>query len=66
MLHELGHLLGLDHCIYYDCIMNGVSGIYELFNTSYELCPVCLCKIYRLLDFDIIKRFENLQVDYQG
>jgi len=27
--HEIGHLLGLKNCIYYECLMNGVSSADE-------------------------------------
>jgi len=23
MAHELGHMFGLTHCVYYNCLMNG-------------------------------------------
>jgi len=29
MCHEIGHQFGLQHCIYYECLMNGVNGADE-------------------------------------
>lgn len=26
MVHEIGHMFGLKHCIYYECTMNGGNG----------------------------------------
>ena len=38
-MHELGHCLGLDHCIYYSCFMGEIEG-----QAPYA-CPVCLRKL---------------------
>jgi archaemetzincin len=38
-MHELGHCLGLDHCIYYSCFMGENEG-----QAPYA-CPVCLRKL---------------------
>ena len=29
MTHELGHMFGLKHCIYYECLMNGLMSAEE-------------------------------------
>ena len=29
MLHEIGHMFGLKHCIYYECLLNGCNHIME-------------------------------------
>lgn len=61
MIHEIGHLFGLAHCIYYDCKMNGSNHLEESFSRSLFLCPVCLRKIHFNLRFDIKKRYEGLK-----
>jgi len=43
--HELGHCLGLDHCVYYACIMQGTAGMAEDLRQPPYLCPVCLSKL---------------------
>jgi archaemetzincin len=63
MLHETGHLFALKHCIYFKCLLNGSNHMGENFKKPFELCPVCLRKIWGNLKFDIIKRFENLVKD---
>lgn len=58
--HEVGHMFGLLHCVYYDCAMNG-SGILE--NTDKRplyFCPVCYRKLIKCLDFDHLERYEKL------
>ena len=60
MLHEVGHLLGLKHCIYYSCIMNGSNHLEENIGKPFEFCPVCLRKVWWNLKFDIIERYENI------
>jgi archaemetzincin len=60
MLHELGHLLGIKHCIYYNCLMNGSNHMKENFDKPFEVCPVCLRKLIGNLKFDVVDRFEGL------
>ena len=52
-LHETLHLIGLDHCIYMECIMNGTNLIEEADKKPFALCPICIRKvIYFDKDFD--------------
>jgi archaemetzincin len=39
MVHEIGHMFGLEHCTYFECTMNG-SNSYE------ESCRKIRCKYY--------------------
>jgi len=43
--HELGHILGMKHCIYYRCLMNGANSLEESDGTPCHLCPVCEKKL---------------------
>ncbi|KAF2713013.1 hypothetical protein K504DRAFT_497847 [Pleomassaria siparia CBS 279.74] len=43
--HELGHCMGMDHCVYYACNMQGTAGMTEDGRQPPYLCPVCLGKI---------------------
>ncbi len=60
LLHELGHLFGLEHCIYYNCLMNGTNNEIEMDQQTLHMCPVCLRKLYSTLQFDIRRRYEKL------
>ena len=43
--HELGHCLGIDHCVYYACVMQGTASIAEDKRQPPYLCPVDLEKM---------------------
>ncbi|PPQ78860.1 hypothetical protein CVT25_002430 [Psilocybe cyanescens] len=45
--HELGHCFGIDHCVYYACIMQGSSSLVEDVRQPPYLCPVDLAKLLR-------------------
>ena len=64
LVHELGHLLGLAHCIYFDCCMNGAGHLQEDFRQSMLLCPVDLRKLQLLCGFDVVQRYEGLKAFY--
>lgn len=66
MLHEIGHMLGMLHCIYYECLMNGSNNIEETDATPLHLCPVCLRKLHFCLDFSPIDWYSNLSQFYQS
>ena len=60
LVHELAHLLGVDHCIWYDCCMNGSGHLQEDFRQSMFLCPVDLNKLQRLCGFDVVARYRGM------
>ncbi|CAF2905757.1 unnamed protein product [Rotaria sp. Silwood2] len=67
LLHELGHLFGLKHCIYYICLMNGANNEIEMDRQPLYLCPVCLRKLYSTFQFnvrDVYEKFINLCEKY--
>jgi len=47
--HELGHCLGIGHCIYYACLMQGTAGLAEDCRQPPYLCPVCRAKVTRAM-----------------
>jgi archaemetzincin len=57
--HEVGHLLGLAHCITWRCVMNGSNHLEELDARPLEFCPVCLAKVCTSLDLDPAARAER-------
>eukprot|EP01083_Nonionella_stella_P004416 12772_1 len=46
LTHEIGHLFGLDHCPYFECVMNGANHLVESDAQPVHLCPICLHKLY--------------------
>jgi len=45
--HELGHCFGLDHCVWYACMMQGTTCLEEDVRQPPYLCPVCTNKVAR-------------------
>ncbi|KPM45379.1 hypothetical protein AK830_g1159 [Neonectria ditissima] len=43
--HELGHCVGMGHCVYYACVMQGTANMAEDVRQPPYLCPVCLAKV---------------------
>ena len=60
LVHEVGHLLGVDHCIHFACCMNGSGHLEEDFAQPSFLCPVCLHKVHALFGFDIADRYSAM------
>ena len=65
LVHEICHLLGIDHCIFFDCCMNGSGHLAEDFRQPMQLCPVDLRKLFTLVGFDITERYKSLQQFFQ-
>ena len=61
MVHEIGHMFGLEHCIYYECTMNGSNGPFEYdYRPNRTLCPVCLAKLKMNIKFDCLQRYQRM------
>ncbi|MBI4345914.1 MAG: hypothetical protein HY553_03600 [Elusimicrobia bacterium] len=60
LAHETGHLLGLKHCIYFLCPMNGANHLSEADAQPLRPCPVCLRKLQRAAGFDVGVRERRL------
>jgi len=63
-VHELLHLLGLDHCIYFACLMNGSGSLEEDHRQPHHLCPVCLKKLHLLVGLKEESRYRQLAEVY--
>lgn len=61
--HEVGHMIGMSHCVAYECTMNGNNHLEELDRTPFELCPVCLAKLCWNVGCDVDARARAL-VDF--
>lgn len=60
LAHEMGHLFGLRHCVFFRCLMNGANRIEEADSQPLRLCPVCLRKLQRVAGFDVAERERRL------
>ena len=65
MIHEIGHMFGLKHCIYYKCIMNGSNNLAENLQKSSNLCAICLRKLQLNIGFSIFERYQSLANCYK-
>jgi archaemetzincin len=65
LVHETGHMFGLLHCIYYQCVLNGSNSLVETDAGPQHLCPVCLRKLAWNTGLDLKKRYEELAAFYR-
>ncbi len=65
LVHEVGHLFGLEHCTFYRCVMNGSNHLQESDGRPLHVCPVCLRKLQHSIGFDPVKRYKALGDFYQ-
>jgi len=61
LAHETGHMFGMQHCIYFDCLMNGSNHLAEADGKPLHLCPVCLRKLHSAGQIDILDRYRKLK-----
>lgn len=52
LVHEIGHLFDLRHCIKFKCAMNGSNSLEETVSKPFLFCPYCLQKIVFKLKTD--------------
>lgn len=64
LVHDTAHLLGLKHCIFSACCMQGSGHLAEDFSQPMHLCPVCLRKLQHLCGFDVVQRYRKLSEFY--
>jgi archaemetzincin len=65
LVHETGHIFGLQHCIFFRCVMNGSNHLKESDSRPLYLCPVCLRKLQYSIGFDVIARYGSLYRFYK-
>ncbi len=63
--HEIGHMFGLKHCVFYKCTMNGTNSLEEMARQPLHLCPVCHRKLQWNLRFDAARRYRRLAAFYK-
>ncbi|KAL6059293.1 metallopeptidase [Balamuthia mandrillaris] len=65
LVHELGHLFGIGHCIFWNCCMNGSGHLEEDYRQAMHLCPVDLHKLQHCLGFDVVERYRRMETFYR-
>lgn len=60
MTHEICHTFGLEHCIYYTCLMNGCNNMEEAKKQPLYECPICLRKLHYSIGFDLLERYKKM------
>ncbi|KAF7346485.1 hypothetical protein MSAN_01876600 [Mycena sanguinolenta] len=63
--HELGHCLGIDHCVYYACAMQGTASLTEDARQPPFLCPVDLAKMLAASGAGLEERYRAI-LDFCG
>lgn len=58
--HELGHMFGMHHCVFYACVMNGSNSLAETDRQPLHLCPVCREKLRHAIGFTHAERYRGL------
>lgn len=66
LAHEILHMFGLKHCIYFHCLLNGSNHLGESDARPLYLCPVDLRKIHHSIGFDPLKRYRSLRRFYRS
>ncbi|XP_013421016.1 archaemetzincin-2 [Lingula anatina] len=61
LCHETCHIFGLQHCVFFACVMNESKSMEEALSQPLFLCPVCLRKLQKACKFDIKERYSKLQ-----
>ncbi len=65
LTHETSHMFGLEHCVYYRCLLNGSNHLEESNARPMNVCPVDLRKLYSSAGFDILTRYTKLESFYR-
>jgi len=60
VLHQVMHMLGVLHCCYFRCLMNGAANQEEADGRPPYLCAMCLKKLHLVLGMDPLVRYQHL------
>lgn len=60
LVHEISHMFGLTHCVYWKCVVAGSNHQAEADSRPLHPCPVCLRKLQSAIEFDPAVREEEL------
>jgi archaemetzincin len=65
LAHETGHMFGIRHCTFFECLMCGSNHLKETDARPMHLCPVCLRKLHASAKFDLVSRYHKLLAFYE-
>jgi archaemetzincin len=65
LAHEAGHILSINHCVEYSCVMQGANSLEEHDSHPMHLCPVDLQKVLWNTGMDRKERYRKLLPLYQ-
>ena len=65
MTHEAGHILSIEHCVHYRCVMQGANSLREDDRHPMHLCPVDLAKLAWNTGVDPTSRYRRLLEFYR-
>jgi archaemetzincin len=60
LAHEACHMIGMRHCVFFNCLMNGSNHLAESDRRPLHLCPVDLRKLQWILGVDVTERYRRL------
>ncbi|KTF84845.1 hypothetical protein cypCar_00012886 [Cyprinus carpio] len=60
LTHEIGHIFGVKHCQWLNCVMQGSNHLEESDRRALDLCPICLRKLQSAIGFKIADRYKAL------
>lgn len=66
LAHETIHMFGIQHCVYYSCLINGSNHLQEADSRPLHLCPIDLRKLQWSVGFDVPERHKKLQQFCKG
>jgi archaemetzincin len=64
-MHEVGHMFQLQHCVAWECPMNGCNHQEEADSRPMEPCPHCLAKLMLATGLDPQKRWTELRAEFE-
>lgn len=66
MAHETLHMFGIQHCVYFECVVNGSNHLQETDSRPVHACPVDLRKLHHAVGFDVLARYRALARFYRA
>ena len=60
LAHETAHMFGIQHCVYFRCLVNGSNHLAESDSRPLHECPVDLRKLQHSIGFDVVARYRRL------
>jgi len=60
LAHETSHMFGIQHCTFFNCLMNGSNHLDESDRRPLHLCPLDLRKLHYSIGFNVEHRYRLL------